>query len=60
MKGRGFAFQAAVHRSIATVNSRTERCAERCSHLVVSSENQRSTRFSHDEEVGTKWKWKWK
>ena len=24
----------------------------------VSSRNQRSTRFSHDDEVGVKWRWK--
>jgi len=29
----------------------------RRSHLLVSSANQRSTRFIHDDEVGVKWKW---
>ena len=30
------------------------------SNLRPSSANQRSTRLSHDELVGVKWKWKWK
>jgi hypothetical protein len=33
---------------IEATRSRTERWAERLIHLVVSSANQRSTRFSHE------------
>src|ERR1035441_3701432 len=38
-------------------SSLTLRCVPRRSHLLVSSANQRSTRFIHDDEVGVKWKW---
>jgi hypothetical protein len=36
------------------LSSQTERCAPRRSSLLVSSANQRSTRFGHDELVGVK------
>ena len=39
---------------MSVLSSRTERCVPRRSFLVVSSENQRSTRFSHELEVGVK------
>jgi hypothetical protein len=47
-----------VSEIIAMLSWRTERCAPRLSFLVVSSENQRSTRFSHDALVGVKCKTK--
>jgi len=37
---------------MSALRSRTEVCAPRLSSLVVSSKNQRSTRFSHELEVG--------
>src|SRR3954471_5774189 len=39
---------------MSVLRSRTERCAPRRSFLVVSSANQRSTRFSHELDVGVK------
>ena len=39
---------------MSVLSSRTERWVPRRSFLVVSSENQRSTRFSHEELVGVK------
>jgi hypothetical protein len=41
---------------MSLLSAGTDRCAERLSFLVVSSENQRSTRFSHEELVGVKCK----
>jgi hypothetical protein len=38
----------------ASLSWRTERCVLRRNFFVVSSENQRSTRFSHELEVGVK------
>ena len=43
---------------MSALSWRTERCAPRRSFLVVSSANQRSTRFSQDELVGVKCKTK--
>ena len=37
---------------MSVLSARTEVCAPRRSFLAVSSENQRSTRFSHEELVG--------
>src|ERR671910_3570947 len=53
--GRGLSFQAPIQALRAVVSSLTERWAERRSIRLVSSANQRSTRFSHDELVGVKW-----
>ena len=39
---------------MSACSARTDRCAPRRSFLVVSSPNQRSTRFIHELEVGVK------
>jgi hypothetical protein len=39
---------------MSLLSAGTERCVERLSFLVVSSPNQRSTRFSYEELVGVK------
>jgi hypothetical protein len=57
MNGLGSWFQLAIQVSRSVESSATDRWAERCSFLRVSSENQRSTRLSQDELVGVKWKW---
>jgi hypothetical protein len=44
--GRGLSFQVSIQAWIELVSSATERWVPRRSHLVVSSANQRSTRFS--------------
>jgi hypothetical protein len=46
--GRGSSFQVPIHDWIDPVSSPTERWVPRWSHLVVSSANHRSTRFSHE------------
>src|SRR5215472_17754251 len=53
-KGRGFSFQAFRNSSIAATKSGTLKKVPRRMHWVVSSPNQRSTRFSQLELVGTK------
>jgi hypothetical protein len=49
MKGLGSSFQLVIQVRIEATRSLTERCVPRLSHLVVSSANQRSTRFSQLE-----------
>ena len=51
MKGLGFSFQLATHISTERIKSGTLWCVPRRSHLLVSSANQRSTRF-HPGAVG--------
>jgi hypothetical protein len=46
--GRGSAFQASIQAWMELVSSATERWVPRLSHLLVSSANQRSTRFSQE------------
>src|ERR671919_1712958 len=52
--GRGSAFQVSTQAWIDCWSSVTDRWGPRLSHLVVSSANQRSTRFSQELEVGVK------
>jgi len=56
--GYGFSFQVSFQVSIqarmSALSARTERLAERLSFFVVSSANQRSTRFSQLLEIGGK------
>ena len=56
--GRGSSFQCSIHSLMSVASWRTERCVPRRIFFMVSSPNQRSTRFSHDELVGTKCRWK--
>jgi phosphonate transport system substrate-binding protein len=49
-------FQVSIQARMSALSARVERCAPRRSFLVVSSANQRSTRFSHEAEVGVKCK----
>jgi hypothetical protein len=44
----GFSFQPVIQVRIEATRSRTDRWAERLIDFVVSSANQRSTRFSHE------------
>jgi len=46
--GRGFWFQVSIQDWMELVSSATERWVPRWSHLLVSSANQRSTRFSQE------------
>jgi hypothetical protein len=46
--GRGFWFQLSIQAWIDAVSSATERWVPCLSHLLVSSANQRSTRFSQE------------
>ena len=46
--GRGFRFQASIQSWIEAVSSATERWVPRRSHVLVSSANQRSARFSQE------------
>jgi hypothetical protein len=46
--GRGAWFQVSIQAWIERSSSATERWVPRRSHLLVSSVNQRSTRFSHE------------
>jgi hypothetical protein len=46
--GRGSWFQLSIQDWIEAVSSPTERCVPRLSHLLVSSANHRSTRFSQE------------
>ena len=57
MKGLGSSLQCSVQSSMASVSWSTEVKVPRRRRLSVSSPNHRSTRFSHDEEVGVKWRW---
>src|SRR3954447_21195422 len=50
--GRASSFQVLIQARMSELRARTERCAPRRSFLVVSSANQRSTRFSHELDVG--------
>src|SRR3954447_5268747 len=52
--GLGLSFQVLIQPRMSALSARTERCVPRCSFLVVSSPNQRSTRLSQDELVGLK------
>src|SRR3954453_13650231 len=54
MNGLGSWFQVSIQARMSVLSWRTERCAPRLSFLVVSSANQRSTRFSHELDVGVK------
>ena len=51
-KGFGSSFQLSIHAVMTASNSLVERCVPRRSHLLVSSANQRSTRFIHDAVGG--------
>src|SRR3954449_12084089 len=53
--GCGLSFQLPIQVLRSAVRAVTDLCAERRSILLVSSANQRSTRFIHDDEVGVKW-----
>src|SRR5271154_7341797 len=53
-KGLGSSFQVSIQARMSLLSWCTERWVARRSFLVVSSENQRSTRFSHELEVGVK------
>ena len=57
-KGRGFSFQAKRNSSIACFRSATLPKESRRILLLVNSPNQRSTKFSQLELVGTKWQTK--
>src|SRR4051795_10688826 len=54
MNGLGSSLQVSIQARMSVLSWRTERCAPRLSFLVVSSANQRSTRFSHELDVGVK------
>jgi hypothetical protein len=54
--GLGLSFQLVIQVRIEATSSRTERWALRLIHFVVSSANQRSTRFSQELYVGVKWR----
>ena len=54
LKGLGSSLCASRYSSIAVMSPGTELKLPRRSALSVSSRNQRSTRFSHDDEVGVK------
>jgi hypothetical protein len=56
--GLGFLFHSLIHLRMSSSSSVTLRCAERRSLRLVSSANQRSTRFSYDELVRVKCRWK--
>ena len=56
--GFGFSFQAAKNSAIACCSSATLPNEPRRMRLLVNSPNQRSTRFSQLELVGTKWQTK--
>ena len=47
-KGVGLSFQVSIQARMSALSWRTERWAPRRSFLVVSSANQRSTRFSQE------------
>jgi len=52
MNGFGFLFQCSVHTSMESMSWSTLVKLSRRRRLSVSSLNQRSMRFSHDDEVG--------
>src|SRR5215213_4136822 len=52
--GLGFSFQVFIQARMSVLRARTLGWAPRWSFLVVSSENHRSTRLSHELEVGVK------
>ena len=54
-KGLGSSFRGLMYRVIASIRSLTLVTARRFSCLVVSSLKKRSTKFSHEAEVGVKW-----
>src|SRR3954451_3047624 len=54
MNGRGSSFQVSIQSRMSALSWRTERCAPRLSLRLVSSANQRSTRFSQLAPVGVK------
>src|SRR5213596_846670 len=56
--GLGLSFQVSIQARMSALSWRTERCVPRRSFLVVSSANQRSTRFNHELDVGVKCKTK--
>ncbi len=55
--GLGFLFHSLTHTRMSRSNSTTLRWADLRSLRLVSSTNQRSTRFSQDAEVGVKCRW---
>src|SRR4029078_309834 len=52
--GRGLSFQVLIQARMSALSWRTEVWVARRSFLVVSSENQRSTRLSQEALVGVK------
>ena len=55
--GWGLSFQCEIHTSIASRSYAMDRNAEFVSRRRVSTENQPSTRLSHDDLVGVKRRW---
>ena len=56
--GFGFALFSLMYSSMAETRSATLRNVPRRILLRVIYPNHRSTRLSHEEEVGVKWQWK--
>ena len=56
-KGLGSLLWASMYSWMAATRSGTEWKTPRRNALSVSSRNQRSTRLSHDDEVGVKCRW---
>src|SRR5262245_65952255 len=56
-KGLGSSLRTSINSQIARSSSLTLRWAPRRICFVVSSPNQRSTRFNHEPYVGVKWTW---
>src|SRR3990172_1130636 len=54
---RGCRLWCTMKASMAAISSATLLNTPRRSRLVVSSRNQRSTRFNHELLVGGKWRW---
>jgi hypothetical protein len=57
-KGFGSLLWCWMKLRIASSSSLVERWTPRRSCFSVSAANQRSTRLSHEAEVGVKWRWK--
>ena len=55
MNGLGLSFQFSSHQSMRSVSSATDVKLVLVSALRVSTENQASIRFNHDDEVAVKW-----
>ena len=56
-KGWQRSFQPLMKARILIIRSRTERKVPRWMAWRSMMENQTSTRFHHDPEVGVKWRW---